>query len=257
MQKLFGASTVDRALAKAETLQNVRRSGRFLGMAELYAMLRAQHPGMAIHYLSNAPDTLVGRYHRRFIREASFPVGHCHFRSAVDILTRVEHKRETIDRLTLRRPTTVILIGDNGESDPDIYAQASTRLRKAGVRTLVYIRQAYPPSQTPQWTGPRDDQIEFVTPVEVALHLIGEGMLDDAQVQSFADKWSQQIAREASWAVGQNHPTSDISRFLPEWMGCDGFEWPTPTGSQWPAIETIVGSLAGRCTNMTRAKRKH
>lgn len=103
------------------------------GMAGYYRAL-AQVPGTRFHYLSASPIQLFPSL-ADFVRDADFPGGSMHLRESTSWRTLIPgeqdsriHKAGTIERLLADFPARrFMLVGDSGESDPEIYAQAARR----------------------------------------------------------------------------------------------------------------------------------
>jgi len=115
------------------------------GMAPVYQAAAAR--GAVIHYLSASPDPLTGPL-GGFIREFGFPDGPLHLRpfrtKSSDILKvgkdTVSYKKDVIRTIATRWPGRgLVLIGDSGERDPEIYADIA---RELGSRVrLIAIRE--------------------------------------------------------------------------------------------------------------------
>lgn len=103
------------------------------GMAAHYRAL-AQVPDTRFHYLSASPIQLFPAL-ADFLRDADFPPGSMHLRESTSWRTLIPgeqdsriHKAGTIDRLLADFPARrFMLVGDSGESDPEIYAEAARR----------------------------------------------------------------------------------------------------------------------------------
>jgi hypothetical protein len=101
------------------------------GMAAYYRAL-AQTPGTRFHYLSASPIQLYPAL-ADFVRDAGFPTGTMHLRESTTWRTLIpgdqdsrSHKLRVIERLLADFPhRRFMLVGDSGESDPEIYAQVA------------------------------------------------------------------------------------------------------------------------------------
>jgi len=114
-------------------------------MAELYQNAAAL-PGVRIHYVSNAPYALYPLL-EQFLRAEQFPEGSMHLR-AVSFKSSIwrailhtkhinTHKTEVIESLLRDFPErSLVLIGDTGEQDPEIYA-ALARAHPEQVRMIL------------------------------------------------------------------------------------------------------------------------
>ncbi len=134
-------------LNRREMLMNtfVRPLKALPGMASLYQHAAAV-PGVRIHYVSNAPYALYPLL-QQFLRGAQFPEGSMHLRAvsfkssiwrAVLHLKQVNtHKTEVIESLLSDFPErSLVLIGDTGEQDPEVYG-AIARAHPERVRMIL------------------------------------------------------------------------------------------------------------------------
>ncbi len=116
------------------------------GMAELYRRLAAEHPDAVVVYLStgawNVAPTLTGFLSRHGYPEGPLlltdwgPTNTGWFRSGR------QHKRSALRRLAIDLPQVRwLLVGDDGQHDPEIYAQFAReypdRVEAIAVRTLT------------------------------------------------------------------------------------------------------------------------
>jgi len=114
------------------------------GMAELYRDWEAR--GAVLHFVSASPWQLYPAL-RDFFRDAKFPAAVLHLKSirftdatVLDLFkSNLEYKKSTIAALLARYPKhRVILVGDDGEQDPEAYAALLKNYPKQIQR--VYIR---------------------------------------------------------------------------------------------------------------------
>ena len=97
-----------------------------------YSRARAQTPGTRFHSLSASPMQLYPAL-ADFVRDAGFPTGSMHLRESTSWRTLIPgdqdsrtHKLGTIERLLADFPhRRFMLVGDSGESDPEIYGQVA------------------------------------------------------------------------------------------------------------------------------------
>lgn len=129
------------------------------GMPELYARLKGL--GASFHYVSNGPWHLYPTL-SAFLHDTGYPSGSLHlapFRVKDASGYRYLRKRNDIKRQNLETifldlaQAPVVLIGDSGESDPEIYGEFARRF-PSRVR-LVLIRaaqsaEAHPPDRMAQ-----------------------------------------------------------------------------------------------------------
>jgi phosphatidate phosphatase APP1 len=102
------------------------------GMAGLLRALHERHPDAPVVYLSNGPWNLAGPV-ARFLEHGGFPAGPL-LMTDWGITPRAwfrdgqAHKRSSLERLAEDFPqVSWVLIGDDGEHDPDLYGEFAAR----------------------------------------------------------------------------------------------------------------------------------
>lgn len=211
--KTLVISDIDDTIKDSEVLHKIKAVAKafqtdrpFKGMSELYNLMdeefRAQNEEALFFYVSNAPEDILGVTHNLFIIRNEFPNGEVVLREK---LSEQNHKIKTIEALLqLHRPDRVILIGDNGERDPEIYNTAvNTLFARYGVKeSLQYIRMAYPKYDDGKPTF--KDQLVFTAAGEIGADLYLKGLLSLWRAQS-----------------SLNHSqTSKGALRLPGWVDC-------------------------------------
>lgn len=211
----------------------------FAGMSQLYQLIMNQNiESNRMVYLSNAPEEIGGIpalevAHRTFLSFNRFPPGEVELRE--NIFDK-NHKINEIRRLiTEEQPELVILVGDNGERDPEIYHQAYAEF-SSQVRIVSFIHQMYS-AHVPFWK-PRflaevgatlhKEQIGYVTPVEIALELKNQNILDQKSYDWMIKNISPYIAQEDNKWDGLK-PIS-----FPEFKNCADFVW------RWKITEELT-----------------
>ena len=170
------------------------------GAAELYQALVRQRAGTAarpVFYLSTSPWNLYDLL-ARFIALRGFPAGPLLLtdwgpsRTNLFRLTAEQHKLTLIRALLAEHPGLgVVLIGDTGQLDPEIYAaaaiEAPDRVRAVYVRRTSYIS----PARAIEVGGLARRVAAAGVPmllvedsVQIAQHAAGLGLLDGADVQA-------------------------------------------------------------------------
>lgn len=156
---------------------------RFLGMNQLYHLIKKDQPDLEIVYLSKAPNWLMGRTHRKFLVNGQFPAGEYINRTNYD---EDVHKIQTLREVMAKvRPDKVIFVGDNGEQDAAVYKQISQEFAAPNLQFHQFIRVVYSKSSfmLPMTADVLEGQTGFVTPVEVALELEKSGVLKSESVE--------------------------------------------------------------------------
>ncbi|MCL3862406.1 App1 family protein [Actinotalea sp. K2] len=143
------------------------------GMSDLYRRWHAAHPGAPVLYLSTGAWNVAPAL-RRFLTSHGFPAGPLlltdwgptntgWFRSGQ------EHKHEQLDRLMRELPQlTWVLVGDDGQHDPEIYAEVARR--HPGRVRVIALRELSPAEQVlahGTTTPSRDTETSTGSPVQV------------------------------------------------------------------------------------------
>jgi hypothetical protein len=180
----------------------------FRGMAELYKLIVNENPlTTKVVYLSNAPEQIaqlpILKYsHQTFLKYNNFPEGELDLRE--DIFTK-NHKITELRRLIeTEKPDVVIMIGDNGEKDVDVYHQATAEYHHLGIQMITFIHQLYA-TQIPfykfdflaeQGRELYPEQNGFVTPIEISLQLNQENLLQAVSVNKMLNEVAPLIVSE-------------------------------------------------------------
>jgi phosphatidate phosphatase APP1 len=155
---------VESALLKDEDTQGV-----VPGMSAFYGCLKAPtSPAFAL--VSGSPVQFVSRV-SGFLTRHGFPPFGLYLRD-LGPGTLSNYKQPLIRRLLQQFPQPVVLIGDSGEKDPEIYAQM--REEFPGRVKAIYIRSAGRAEDTQRFT----DMLLFREPREAAEHAAKNGLAD-------------------------------------------------------------------------------
>ena len=150
---------------------SIRNHDAFVGMAGLYGTLAAN--GARLHYVSGAPQFLF-RLPEKFLQTSGFPVGSLWVRPNLSISTE-EFKVAQIAKILDANPfADVILVGDNGERDIQVYERISNDPRFRDRIKRVYIHDLYP---QPIGHALRAGQTPYLTAADLALDLNRTGRL--------------------------------------------------------------------------------
>ena len=221
----------------------------FTGMAQLFTLLINQDPqNTKIVYLSNAPKTIAGIpllavSHSTFLNVNNFPDGELDLRE--DIMDP-NHKITELRRLfNDERPDVVIMFGDNGERDTEIYHQAQSEYKNINIQS--YIHQLYS-SQAP-FLLPKflfeigkpifSEQIGFVTPIEIAADLKEKGILSQQGYAWMIQNISPYIVNEAKHKVEEFK-----SETFPEFIKCKDFVWRWKLSDE---LKPVYNKIQDRC----------
>jgi hypothetical protein len=200
----------------------------FLGMNHLYQKLIQDNRGARIVYLSQAPEWLMKKKHLDFLRNNSFPSGLYRGRGGVGVgQQKIKTLREVLARY---QPTRVILIGDNGEEDPQNYRQIVSENASRGIEFQTYIHIVYADR-----SGIYPEQTGFVTAVELAADLQLKNFLSAASVRGLMD-------RDLPLILKEKPGSKKGSLAFPHFMDCRPLLW------QWdiPGLNEKIRSVCHR-----------
>jgi hypothetical protein len=186
----------------------------FGGMSTLFRALEKQDSTLKFYYVSNAPTSLMQVAHEEFVSNNNFPAGPVLLReSFFQTDFKVTEIRKIIED---ENPDVVILVGDNGEKDSEVYAQV--RFERPGIRFLTYIHRDYSGSLAKPLMP---NQVEFVTSWDLLLHLRSEGFVSHDFSLDFLNKFALTYMKE-----------SEDQRYgnliVPVWLDCRDFTWTVP-----------------------------
>jgi hypothetical protein len=181
-----------------------------MGMNTAYQGLAKDIPGIKFTYLSNAPDFIMMHWHRELLSDHKFPKG--------DLLMRTihfekGHKINNINKIIKREnPDLVILIGDNGEQDIDIYDEVVRE--HPNTKFLTYIHMLYyTGAQKETGSQVKGDQKPFATSLDLMLSLLDEGVVSPYTAGQFAQSFAYNLSQEPKME-------SDGILAFPRWMDC-------------------------------------
>lgn len=223
-------------------------SSRFLGMSELYSLIKKDNSDLDVFYLSKAPSWLMAGTHTRLLKNGHFPEGQYIPRTSYPAsLHKIFSLRDIIDRT---HPDQVIFFGDNGEQDSPVYEQIKNEYQGKGIHFLQFIRLVYASQGYPQvgvLLAP--DQIGFVSPIEVSLELKKAGVLSQQSVQWMLDNVMPLAASELPSDQQDEVPVPGAPvRFagiwaFPEYVRCNDFIW------KWDDVMTSSSMALARFKN--------
>lgn len=161
---LNSSGLVKSALLQDETTQPVVE-----GMAEFYGCLKEDkpaRPGFAL--VSGSPAQYLGRV-RQFLNAHGFPVFGIYLRD-LGPSTLSNYKQPVIRALLREVPNDVVLVGDSGEHDPEVYRQMRVEFPQRV--KAIYIRNAGHAEDPKRFEG----MVLFQQPREAALDAVKRGL---------------------------------------------------------------------------------
>jgi hypothetical protein len=187
----------------------------FPGMADLYREIKQQSE-VNIFYVSNAPTSMMHSRHLRFLQTFRFP-------QPDNLITRPsvtddKFKFTTIMNLVEQEnPQILILVGDNGESDPLYFQALRESLAPRSIQIYSYVHMVY--SSTTYNLAPLSaDDIPYVTPLEIGLHLYSKGVLTENGYDAISSELMNKLRLDLSDFLQ--------SKTFPDWQDCVDFKWP-------------------------------
>ncbi|MBY0517853.1 MAG: DUF2183 domain-containing protein [Bacteriovoracaceae bacterium] len=204
----------DSTVANFPMLRNV-----FTGMPELYNLI-VKHPELTTaKYLSNSPQKLIGDRHEKFLKINNFPKGDLVGRKWSMIFSGKNHKINSLRKFVKEfAPREMILIGDNGEADTEVYSQIRKEFPQIG--GLTYIHQVYSLEGFHNKKGKplEENQIGFATSLDIALDLLNRGYLKQEDVEELFIKVAPSILAEGNFEE-RGHAMA-----FPAWLDCRDFK---------------------------------
>lgn len=147
------------------------------GMAAFYGCLKEGKPARpAFALVSGSPVQYAARI-TRFLSRHGFPVFGLYLRD-FGPKTLSGYKQPIIRALLKSIPQPVVLVGDSGEKDPEVYAQI--REEFPGRVRAIYIREAAGLATPERFTG----MLKFDHPREAAVDAVTKGLADAACVRA-------------------------------------------------------------------------
>ena len=207
-------------------------SSVFEGMPELYQLIQFT-TNTEIIYLTTSPAWLMQGSHTRFLDQNNFPEGQLILRSKE---SRQDHKIVNLRQIIQdKKPTDLILIGDNGERDIEIYDQIQREYPE--IKMTTFIRTLYSSKENADVLALKSNQKSFLTPAEVALVLAEKSYLPEAPAREFASNVLRNFIREGvQLGLGPAYE-------LPWMSGGSDFKWPAQEPFPWKKIRTGEASL--------------
>lgn len=184
----------------------------FRGMNSLYQNFSQ------VFYLSSALKKVIGPFHQRFLAKHHFPLTELYLRPGIFTDSYHFKKNTIIKIIQYHKPTTLILVGDNGEHDPEVYHEIKQTYPH--IKVISFIRLPY--SQyghngnfgAPTYSG----QKTFSTSIDLAFFLEEKKLLPKASLLSLLKQELQ----------GFIYEPIDIMRgtplFFPAWYDCRDYQ---------------------------------
>jgi phosphatidate phosphatase APP1 len=148
------------------------RSSAFAGMAELYTEILVAQPGSEFHLVSSSPPQIKKKI-EFFLQMNQFPPARIVLRDWLRQTSIVKYKLGTLLALVEAAPGIALLLGDDTEHDPEVFAHVAKRFPEKVAARYIRIVQG---RELPEGcTG-------FYTAFDVACAELAAGRLTNDQV---------------------------------------------------------------------------
>jgi len=148
------------------------RSSAFAGMAELYTEILAAQPGSEFHLVSASPPQIKKKI-EFFLEKNQFPVAKIVLRDWWRQTSIVKYKLGTLLNLVEHAACQVLLVGDDTERDPEVFAHVAKRFpEKVAAQYIRIVKGRALPEGT----------LGFFTAFDVACAELAAGRLANDQV---------------------------------------------------------------------------
>lgn len=215
-EKLTVISDVDDTLKISHVLDtwnmisnSFKLDNHFLGTAELFQELSKENE-VQFFYVSNAPRSLIGDRHHQFLEKNEFPTGSVFLR---DGLGESDHKIRSMQKIINEtQPSTVVLIGDNGQDDTLYYERIAQMYPK--IQFITWIRMVYYSKSRGDAGKPlKPGQFGFATSLDLAAEWTKRNWLNTSTFLKFVSDYTP--------AVLKQNPRADQGEIaFPKWMDC-------------------------------------
>jgi hypothetical protein len=222
-----------------DVIQNAWSNKVFLGLNQLYLNMVCDHlvesqdfadcirtkgesgsEHRSVHYVTGFPFFDIAKEYLQF---NGFPRGGS-VRSKPVWKDMFAFKLEQHLEIILdEQPDTIVLIGDNGQLDPAVFAEVTFQVQKLADNGLLeqipevhaFVHQVY--DESSGGSALQDGQLPFLGLIDLCVQLNALGLLQSKRVSRLATMFSAGL---------KNPKSSAHSIFLPEWVECsDYYSW--------------------------------
>lgn len=208
--KLVVISDVDDTIKVSNVRDSVERisysvfnDSLFYGMDLVYKSLYT--PNSEFFYLSNGWRPTVEESHQAILNDFKFPYPHNYIpRNLGQIIKKEAHKKLRIAEIVEKtNPDILVLIGDNGEKDPQIYHEMSQKLQgsnseSSSLKIFTFIHTVYKPDHE---NALFPEQTDFATAAELAVLLNEKDLLPRDKTLNIVQEVTKKIQSEGKGRV--------------------------------------------------------
>lgn len=205
-------NTTDAVASQAPYLNEIE----FGGMNAVYRLFQSQISKVKIYYVSNGLRFMgINSVPATFLAANNYPqAAHLSLRSSLDFYmnTKVDRIVEIIKK---EKPSQLILIGDNGEQDTEVYAKIRSLYPQ--IPALTFIHQVYSTRSYPEvGKNLETEQIGYVTSVDLAMELYARGVIYENGIDWLMAQVMPSLLVENSSSGG--------NLVFPKWLDCRDFK---------------------------------
>lgn len=212
------------------------RSSAFAGMAQLYAEILAAHPGSEFYLVSASPPQIKKKI-EFFLEMNAFPAAKIVLRDWLRQTSIVKYKLGSLLHLVENAAGQVVLVGDDTEQDPEVFAHVAKRFpEKVTARYIRTVRGRELPEGT----------LGFFTAFDVACAELTAGRLTNDQVLRVGDVVlkAETNSRLIPWF--SIRPPARATPFTED----------NPAAALWKAIQERILSIPATDNRRERKKKK-
>ena len=168
------------------------RDSAFTGMADLYRELLSNSSvpeDQRFLLLTSSPPQIARRV-ERFMRKHGFPPARTRFRDWLRDPSIIRYKLKSLTEEVVRAPAPVILVGDNTEHDPAVFAHLKEKFPEKILTQYIHLVSDKPI---------REGQVPFYTAFDFACAELAAGRLSNDQVLRIGEAVLK--AEKQSWII--------------------------------------------------------
>lgn len=237
-------------LSTSQMIANAYRvNAQFEGMGTLYSRMSEDHLFLPIYYVTNAPF-FMKPLHENFLTSGGFPTGDVLVRK--NPLERDFKIRKISEILNAKKPKEVLLVGDNGEADVQVYAQIRREFPQIKFTTLIHYVYSIKNENRTGKVLEKGDRA-FITSLDAAAILNQTGWLSESALnQQLID--GQRMISEVTHRMSlnlsnvtheQEEADEDKSFFVAPWSDCRGYNEKVPEKTKM--MKDVMAHLRARC----------
>ena len=201
---------------------------------ENYGMIHSKERW--ISYVTGTPE-VVAPFARSFIFKTNFPNGVVFTKPQISGSTK-EYKVKRISKILdglKEKDVDVVLIGDNGQHDVEVYKIIADKYIEYGMNLYTFVHQIYSSKEGVKEQGKSilGGQLPYLTATDLALNFLVLGLINQDDV------------REISLVVLKEVLSKNRKNVLPNWVQCKEFvnNYSRPNISLRSDVEKVVSSV--------------